>query len=59
MDKKITRREFIKKTAATTTALGVGGIVGTSKALAQQMGGPTGQFGSPGAAVSRQEDKGP
>ncbi len=59
MDKKITRREFIKKTAATTTILGIGGIVGTSKALAQQMGGPSGQFGSPGAPGSRQEDKGP
>jgi uncharacterized protein (DUF362 family) len=60
MDKKITRREFIKKTVVTTTALGVGGIVGTSKALAQKMGGgPPGQSGAPDVPLLKPEDLGP
>ena len=57
MKKKITRREFIKKTITTGTALGVGGVLGIpSKALAQQMGGPSGLYSFSGI---KEKDKGP
>lgn len=61
MGKKITRREFIKKTVA-TTALGVGGVLGVPSKALSQMGGAPSQFtrpGMPGGAQVREADKGP
>jgi uncharacterized protein (DUF362 family) len=61
MGKKITRREFIKKTVA-TTALGVGGVLGVPSKALSQMGGAPSQFtrpGMPGRTQVREADKGP